>query len=80
MFNQLEADDAVVGSAGFMEKLGLVGGGLGEDLVNVLGVEDGVDAAVTRLARGLHDVPVSGLGAHKGESSLGRRNSDLMTM
>lgn len=53
MLNQLEADDAVVGSAGFMEKLGLVGGGLGEDLVNVLGVEDGVDAAVTRLARGL---------------------------
>lgn len=45
-------DDVVVGSVGFMEKFGFVGGGFGEDLVNVFGVEDGVDVVVIWLVRG----------------------------
>jgi hypothetical protein len=43
VLDQLEADHAVVGRAGVIEELVSVLGRSGEDLVDVLGVEDLVD-------------------------------------
>lgn len=74
VLNQVQSDHAIVGGASLGEK-GLPGlGRPGPQVVNVLGVEDGVDAAGPGLALAI----VSGLLTYKGESSLGRKNSGRM--
>ena len=79
VLDELQPDNAVVGGAGIREEVRAVCRGLGINSVDKLGVEDAIDTVNVSRRPVSHSAEPCGH-TYNGESSLGLRNSDRITM